>query len=368
MIRFRNSPYVTLKLATSHRAESITAKRVAKITKSFESKRMKSPDPSTLDKLREVLEPGTREFVRENARVYALYPGRTEMPIEMSRSVGEKSRAPWAAGGPHATVHDFNVDVSHGTVKVRLLTTSPGPAKAALIYLHGGGWCLFSLDTHDRLMREYAHRADIAVFGIDYTRSPEAKFPRAIHEVVDCIRWIHSHANELGIDPTRLAIGGDSAGANLSVAACLEIRNRGTDALPQAMLLNYGVYDSDFSRPSYAKWGDGGFGLTRNDMGWFWDNYLDDPREKTNPLAAPIHADLTGLPSTHMTVTECDVLHDENVAMCEKLNRSGVAVESVIYPGTAHSFLEAVSISAASNEAFDNAARWLRNVLKGEAF
>lgn len=136
MIRFRNSPYVTLKLATSHRAESITAKRVAKITKSFESKRMKSPDPSTLDKLREVLEPGTREFVRENARVYALYPGRTEMPIEMSRSVGEKSRAPWAAGGPHATVHDFNVDVCHGTVKVRLLTTSPGPAKAALIYLH----------------------------------------------------------------------------------------------------------------------------------------------------------------------------------------------------------------------------------------
>ena len=163
--------------------------------------------------------------------------------------------------------------------------------------MHGGGWTLFSLDTHDRLMREYAARAGVIVVGVDYALSPEARFPTALNQVAAVVRWLRADgAVEIGADPQRLAAGGDSAGGNLTVAACLKLRDAGEGDAVRAMLLNYAVVDAETSETAGRLWGGDGFMLTPEEMKGFWADYLSSPEQALDPLACPIRADFAGFP------------------------------------------------------------------------
>jgi acetyl esterase len=215
-------------------------------------------------------------------------------------------------------------------------------------------------------MREYAARADIVVIGVDYSLSPEARFPRAIEETVAVVRWLHANGPALGVDPDRIAVGGDSAGAAMTVATCLMLRDAGQPHAIRAMLLNYGAFDAGCASESYRRFGHGGYLWDTGEMDAYWRNYLRDAQDLSNPLACPLRADVTGLPPAFLAVPECDVMYDEDVAMGEKLRRAGVHAQTVVYPGATHSFLEAVSIASISDRAFDEASRWLSDMLRAD--
>lgn len=313
---------------------------------------------------RDPLDPDIRRFVISMGEAWARHPVLDRVSPAQARRIAEQVRAPWARGGPvmHRT-REHAVPFGEAGIRIRVHYPLDRPLGPALIYLHGGGWTIFSIDTHDRLMREYAHRAQVAVVAVDYSLSPEAKFPRALQETVAVVRWLRWHGETLGIDPRSLAIGGDSAGANLAIAAALALRDAETGDALRGMILNYGAFDNACDSPAYRIFGGAGYMLGDAEMAAFWRNYLADDGGDVSPLACPLRARLQGLPPAYLAVAECDVLYDENIAMIRRLKEAGVAVTANIYAGASHSFLEAVSISRLAERAFDDAATWLRSVL-----
>jgi len=240
---------------------------------------------------------------------------------------------------------------------VRVHTPSAASRLPALVYLHGGGWVFFSIDTHDRLMRELAARAGRTVIGVDYARAPEARYPVALEQAVAAFRWARSSAAELGIDADRIALGGDSAGANLALAAALMLRDAGTP--PDALLLNYGVFGDDDSTASYGRFDGPSYNLGRDEMRGFWDRYLGRPRPVDDPLAVPLKAALAGLPRCCLVVPECDVLRDDSLALATRLRAARVEVDLQRHPGAVHSFLEAVSFGPTAERALAQCGAWL---------
>lgn len=306
------------------------------------------------------IDPQLLPFIEGIAAAWARHPALdTLSPVE-ARKVAEAVRAPWTKGGPQmAATRELAVPAGAGSVRIRAHLPSTGKALPALIYAHGGGWTIFSLDTHDRLMREYAAEAGIAVVGVDYSLSPEAKFPRAIEETAAVVRWLAGHGTQLGIDGARLALGGDSAGAHISAAAALMLRDAGAGGLLAGLVLNYGTFDDDFSQPSYRSYGGGEYTLSRDEMVTFWEQHLPQDRAVAEPLARPLRARLAGLPPALLVVTELDPLHDDSMAMAAALDAAGVEAEARVYPGTTHGFLEAMSVADVSRRAIAETARWL---------
>lgn len=312
----------------------------------------------------EELDPEIRRFVREMEAGWARHPGFATAPRAEARRIAEVVRAPWARGGPAmAATIERVVPVPGADVRIRIHDPGPAGTKPAFVYLHGGGWTIFSLDTHDRLMREYAGRAGVVVVGVEYALSPEAKFPVALRQVLAVVRWLEAHAATIGVDPGRIALGGDSAGANLATASCLALRDEGDGGLVRAMVLNYGVFDQRCSDEAQRRFGGPGFMLGADEMDGFWRNYLRDQRDADDPLACPINADLAGLPSTFMVIPECDLLTEQSLRMADRLLAFGVRTEAKLYRGASHSFLEAVSIAAIAGRALDDTAAWLRREL-----
>ncbi len=280
---------------------------------------------------------------------WARYPDLSAVSPVEARRIAEEVRRPWARGGPAVPATEITIAGVHA----RSYDPRPEATKPALIYLHGGGWTLFSLDTHDRLMREYAARAGVTVIGVDYALSPEAKFPIALEQVVAVAQSI-----EQG---TPIAIGGDSAGANVALAACIRLRDEGQSHLIRAMLLNYGVFDRHSSEEARERFGGAGNMLTAEEMEGFWRNYLRDESDADNPLACPLRGDLRGLPRALLVVPEFDLLTEQSVKLASRLQ----AAELKIYRGAVHSFLEAVSISSLADRAIADTATWLQGSLSG---
>lgn len=312
----------------------------------------------------EDVDPDIRRFIELTSAEYARHPPLAEVSISRAREVAETVRAPWAAGGPrmHRT-SEQRVATAHGPVRVRVYNPSAKSDKPALIYVHGGGWMLFSIDTHDRLMREYAARADVVVVGVDYDRAPEARFPVALEQVVAVVRWTASNAVDLDVDAERLAVGGDSAGGNMSFAASLLLRDAGEGDLIKALLLNYAVLDDASSEEYHSRFGGEGYMLASGEMAVFWDNYISDPAQRDDPLASPMRADVKGMPPVFMTIPECDLLTGQSLEMAARLKEAGTPVSARIYPGATHSFLEAVAIAPIADRALEDASVWLRETL-----
>lgn len=301
-----------------------------------------------------------RRFVDGLNDGYGRVPGLADLPLPARRAVAETVRAPWAAGGP-AMASTEEVVVEGRTLRLHRPLPGGEPLPA-MLYLHGGGWTLFSLDTHDRLMREYAARSGAVVAGLDYSLSPEAKFPRALDEVAAAVNWLRREGSEHGVDPERLAIGGDSAGANLAVAASVRLRDEGSPPLA-AMLLNYGAFDPEHAETD-LRYNGPEYMLTVEEMRTFWSNYTRNEQDLRDPLVAPLKADLHDLPPAFLAIAECDVLLSANQRMAERLQEAGVTVTARVYAGATHSFLEAVSISALADQALEEASAWLAERLR----
>lgn len=312
----------------------------------------------------EDLDPEIRAFVRAMGAGWAAHPDLSTVSPSEARRIADAVREPWTRGGPAmAETAEAWIETKAGPVRVRRYVPVHGPPAPGLVWLHGGGWTIFSLDTHDRVMRELAARSGVTVVGVDYALSPEAKHPVALGQAAAVLEELLAGRGRLGVDPARLAVGGDSAGANLSVAACLKLRDAGADRLPAAMALVYGVFDRRSSPESAARYGGAGYMLGASEMEQFWASYLVDERQADDPLVCPVRADLTGLPPAFLTVPECDLLAEQSHAMAARLRGHGVDARLEVYPGATHSFLEAVAVSALAGRALDDLATWLRSAL-----
>lgn len=306
------------------------------------------------------IDPDIREFIRRTSQDYIRFAAADSTDFTQRRHAAEQVRAPWVEGGPvmHATQ---NLSLETIGVKIRIHQVKAQPSAGTFVYIHGGGWVMFSIDTHDRVMREYAARSSFDVVGIEYSLSPESRYPVALNEISAVIDWLKQNGAKYGLNTEKLAIGGDSVGANMSLATSIFMRDRGTPL--DAMILNYGAYDTEH-RPSYDRFDGLHYMLTADEMVQFWQNYLGDQLIEKAELARPIRANLSGLPPAFVCIAPCDVLADENYALARKLIASGVDTTTEIYPGATHSFLEAVSISELAGKALTDASEWLKRTLK----
>jgi acetyl esterase len=306
------------------------------------------------------LEAGVRAFVDDVMRESRRLAGDAAPSLERTREIAAEVRRPWRAGGPRMQrVFERHAATGPGVdLRVYMLSNAIENG-GALVYLHGGGWTLFSVETHDRLMREYAERSGLTVLGVEYALSPEAKFPTALNQVVAAVNWLRIDTT-LGLDPTRIVLGGDSAGANLALAAALALREAGVT--PRGLLLSYGCFRVESSAEAVALYGGADAMLSGAEMAAFWRNYLRGPADADDPLACPLKADLRGLPPTFVAVAECDVLAEQSRELSAKLHAAGVEATTASYAGAAHSFLEAVSVSPLAARALQEAADWLRRI------
>lgn len=307
------------------------------------------------------IDPDIRFFVDKiNAEALALSGGK---PVSMARrrEIAEKVRAPWTAGGPQMAFSE-TLRIGDEGLRVRVHVPPSGAGGGTLVYLHGGGWALFSVDTHDRLMREYAARAGCGVIGLDYSLAPEHPFPAALDDIEACLAWLMEEGKGMGLNTARIALGGDSAGGNLSLTTALRRRDRGEPGLA-GLLLNYAALDTT-ERASHARYDGEPYMLSVEEMKAFWLDYLGAPTTD-DPYARPLLADLRGLPPVHLCIAECDILLDENLELKSRLEAVNVPVSAEIYPGATHSFLEAVSVSPLAGRAIADASSWLARVLGG---
>lgn len=293
-----------------------------------------------------------------------LTAGRT-LDWPARREIVEQVRGPWCEGGPViARTEEIFADTRHGPVRLRIYDPAPGTSKPTLGFLHGGGWAMFSLDTHDRVMRELAARAGVAVVGIDYALSPEARYPVALEQVIDVVRWLQANGARHGLDANRLALGGDSAGGNLTTGALLALRDLGEGDRVAAALNYYAGYSPDCSPHSRRRYGSDADMLTAVEVDTFWNQYISRPADRNDPYTHGLIADVEGLPAFFIGVGECDILAEQNLAMAGKLLAAGVPVDVKLYPGAPHSFIEAVAVSSTARQALEDGASFLRQTFK----
>lgn len=261
----------------------------------------------------------------------------SQMPVDVARGMMNTPLADTAL--PMRRVDNLSLDLPGRSVEARLYVPNGAPETPPLIvYFHGGGWVLGSLDTHDATCRELAEDSSAAVLSIDYRLAPEARYPAAAEDCYDATCWARDHAAELGIDGTRLAVAGDSAGGNLAAAVSLMARDRGGPALRHQLLI-YPVTDADFTTSSYIANGSGAYFLSTSAMRWFWQHYLGGTAPQDAPLARVLHtSDLAGLAPATVITAQYDPLRDEGDAYAQKLAEAGVATDHHIAPGMIHGF------------------------------
>lgn len=315
---------------------------------------------------RDAIDPDILGFLDTMSAEWRRHPPLAQMSVAQMRAVAEQVRAPWTRGGPEmAETRDLTLETPKGPIRVRLYRPHgiAGPAPA-LVYAHGGGFTLFSVDTHDRLAREYAAQGGFAVVSVDYPLSPEAKFPVALDLIVELTLWLGRQGGAWGLDGGRLALGGDSAGANFAVSTCLRLRDRGELGRVRGLLSNYGGFAVGCSDEAEALYGGPDAILNRAESLYFFGNYLNDPAEANDPYACPISADLTGLPPIFMAIAEYDIVAEHNRLMAARLRDAGVEVADKVYRGATHSFLEAMSVSALAREAIADGAAFIAGRLE----
>jgi len=270
-------------------------------------------------------------------------------------------------------VRDLTVPGPDGDVSVRIYRPALETPAPALVFYHGGGWVLGTLDSADDLCRRFARRADCVVVSVDYRLAPEHPFPAAVDDAYAALEWVADDAGRIGGDPDRLGVAGTSAGGNIAAAAALRARDEGGPPVTQQILCypmtGRGFEDDttdaggDLEHPlaSYDENADGPL-LTRRDVEWFWEQYLDGPADAANPYAVPRRADdLSGLPPATIVTCGHDPLRDEGVAYASDLSDASVPVEHLHYPGVVHGFLSMADEAAVADDAFDEVAATVRD-------
>ena len=273
------------------------------------------------------------------------------------------ARGPW----PVRTT-DHQVPVPGGAIRVRSYRPAGAPDTRlpALVYLHGGAFWLGSVAEYDPLCRWYAGAVGCVVVSVDYRLAPEHRFPTAPEDCYAALLWVVEHAAELGVDPSRLGVGGFSAGGNLAAVLTLMARDRGGPVL-SFQVLESPVVDLTLSQPSTVQFA-AGFRLTRADLVESYGFYLDDPADAGEAYASPLLADsLNGLPPAYIRTAECDPLRDEGEAYGRRLTESGVAAEVHRVPGHLHSSVYLTRVLPSARRALDDTAAAIRRAFSAAA-
>lgn len=290
-------------------------------------------------------------------------PPLAEQGAEEARRLN-RARVPMLAGEPEPVerIEDVRVPAPGGTIGGRLYASVRGPALPALLYMHGGGWVVGDLDSHDSVCRALARRAGCLVLSLDYRLAPEHRFPAGIEDAWAGLVWLRENAAAIGADPNRLAVGGDSSGGNLAAVLARWARDRDGPRLA-AQLLIYPVIDFDLDTPSYRDVGTG-YGLTRESMRWYWEQYLADPLDGASPNASPLRAtDLSGLAPALLITCELDPLKSEGSAYAASLAAAGVPVEHIHEAAMIHGYIRMAGAISRARKSWDDCARFLRRQL-----
>jgi acetyl esterase len=284
-------------------------------------------------------------------------PPAHEVPVDQARAGHEAETERMSGPGePVAQVRDLRIESPGGPIRARLYRPEGDGRLPLLVYLHGGGWMLGSIDSFDTLVRALANAAGAIVLSVGYRLAPEAPFPAGLEDCLSAVRWAASNAAELGADPERLAVAGDSAGANLATVVARRLRGE-VDLRMQALI--YPVTDAGCNTASYREFGER-HGLTAASMQRFWNLYLDGA-DGMHPDASPLRAqDLTGWPPAIVLTAGCDPLRDEGEAYADALRAAGVEVECHRYEGAIHGFWRWLAATQLSRRAVEQVAGALR--------
>ena len=251
-----------------------------------------------------------------------------------------------------------------GNQPIRIYTPEGDGPFPILVYFHGGGWAVGSINTVDTSCRALTNLADCMVISADYRLAPEDKFPAAVDDCYAATRWVALNAAVLNGDASRIAVGGESAGANLAAAVTLKAQESGLPPLAYQLLM-YPVTAHAFDMPSHKENAEGYF-LTTEMMAWFWDQYLASDTDGKNPLASPLRASTDqcrSLPSAFVATAEYDPLRDEGAAYAAKLREAGVAVEYTCFEGLIHGFMGMAKVIEPAGQALQEAAAALKTAL-----
>ena len=261
-----------------------------------------------------------------------------------------------------ARVEDVRIAGPGGDIPIRVYASGEGVGRVALVYLHGGGFVLGNLETHDAVCRALAKESGAVVVAVDYRLAPEHRFPAGLEDAYAATLWVVGNAERLGIDAGRVVVSGDSAGATLATVIAMRCRDRGGPVLA-GQLLVYPVTDvSSFETGSYRECAQG-YALTKATMEWFGEQYVGSREEARDPEASPLLAkDLSGLPRTLVMTAEFDPLRDEGESFAERLTEAGVDVRLSRYAGMIHGFFCMRRDLSVSHEAIAEAAEFVRSV------
>ena len=266
---------------------------------------------------------------------------------------------------PVSVVRDFTIAGPQQELPLRLYSSTSlkhmGP-QPALVYFHGGGWVIGSITSHDRLCRAIANAAACIVISVGYRLAPEHKFPAAVLDCEAGFRYVATHAAELGVDPNRIAVGGDSAGGNLAAVVAVRARDSG-GVQPRAQLLIYPATGHGIETASRKRFAEGHL-LTSGTMRWFADHYLRDVNDAYRPEASPrLVEDLSGLPSAYVLTAEYDPLCDEGEEYAHLLHEAAVPVTLRRFGGMIHGFIQLTAVAPVTRTAIDEVSDWLRTTL-----
>ncbi len=284
-------------------------------------------------------------------------------PAEMRARYSEDAKN-WNRDPPAlARIRDAVVPVGR-PVPVRLYDPiGDGRALPTLIFFHGGGWVVGDLDSNDRTLRLLAKSSGVAVLSVDYCLAPEYPFPAPLNECLEVVRWLRAHGSALGLDAGRLAVGGDSAGANLALSTAIALRDAGESWL-SFMLLIYGVYLRDPISGSQREFGGGDFGFGTAAMEALWSMYVGDGVQANDPRAAPLLAPLGDLPPACIVAGGLDPLRDDSRRLAARLIEIGASFEYLEYPGVVHGFMSMTCDLAVARHATVRAGGALRRALQ----
>jgi acetyl esterase len=315
-------------------------------------------DPSI--ERREPMHPGVRALFE------AAYARREERVIDVQaqRGFDAASAVYFSMNAPQMAVdREIRIPGPRGDLRalVHAAREPSGEPMRGVLYLHGGGYCIMTPETHARITKTLARDADAVVVSVEYGLAPEHPLPEGLDDCVAAFRWLRAHGSELGIDPARIAVAGDSAGGGLSAATTLRLLADG-DAPPEAVLLNCAWLDLMMDSPSWEQWGDDDAFIDSAVMSHWRECYAPKPAQWRDPFASPLHGDVSSVPATCVVVGALDPLRDDGVRFAEKLRAAGRTVELVEYADMPHAWTLFPTLDT-TDPALARMGEWLRKTL-----
>jgi len=296
----------------------------------------------------------------EQMKAQNLPPVNTVTPVEARENSANRPRLP----GPDLPfVKDLNIEINGINIPCRFYKPKINKTLPILVWFHGGGWVIGSVEGDDGTARHLSLGSGCAVLSVDYRLSPEVKFPGPLNDCYGVTKWVYENSAELDIDSGKISVGGGSAGANLAAAVCLMAKDKGGFEL-LSQLLVYPCIDSDFNRKSYIE-NQEGYLLSATAMKWFWEQYTNSTKDLENPYVCPLkYSDHSSLPQALIIVADHDPLHDEGIDYHNILLKHNVPSKLIEFTGVMHGFFSQVGVLDKSQQAMDASCKFINSIMQ----